>query len=1193
MTALRAMVRRHLANGINHRDLDPGFELDWFVLSLANPSTAPWLPEVTKSKRAWDYSEIWKNVKIRSHHLWKKLMPDPHTAEAEKTERPKDANSEPAFPIWKIDSGTPGNIQDLDAQTIEEADVRTGSAADEKRFQEISGLANANSILLLRRTMKAKTKFFNADSCDTIGFNVKKTADGWAARADELDAALSLWLYSVSREASQDGDSMSVFPSSDDLWVRGGKVQKRRCLQILGPSTAGLLRDLDWWMPNGLKGILAAQVQRNPRPEEDQEKRFPHMVRAERIACSGKRWPDFDESKMTPSIEDRDAMDREAFGFSWKDLPTFKAKESKQMTRWRWRPTEEVRREIPSRKTAISCPLVVESQDSLERLYARDMFSSFVWALSSHLKPSCVGKTLEATILSSNITETTDTMSLRNEDLSSLAKAIAEQCLWAEHEVYLIFIPPLSATDNLPGVDTVIDLALQAALQPEKEQDWPQAQIPYDWLFDTAMLFPPTSYVYWKSVAILLRLHARITYSEMRSYGSQRDDVYESQDLLKMRARIRSMLYEENQNIVNVRISLEKMFDNHKELKPFPFSTEIGSGPHVWGRLHYMEDWPLIKPNVFNSKVIRGDGLDIFNFTELHHTMRSNLLGNEHTYQQLLDVEDISFRRRFDLQGLLNKYFKDMNSSIERVNMLESDPTYWPEHFSKALIAPAKHCRELLRNGVNVNAPDMDHWTPLHHACHLVISEPQSETTGIEPDVRPNADNTRNPETAMRNFYEDRVMKKAKSLIIQWVSINAKGLDGFTPLHCAAKCGHVGLVDLLIQHGAEIKAPDGNGRTPMHLAAAEDYSELLQKFLNHGFDLNTRDRAGRTPLHLAIMHEATGSIEELTILGADLIVTDSCGRTPLHIAALYNFGDCIDKLLENEEVAGNGGVNVKDDKGRTPLHLAALFNSGKAIKTLLPHHVDGTVAVQDNEGQAPLHLAAMSGAFDAVGILMSKQAKHSWLPIDNNGNTPFHLAAQEGHLDIIETMGELLKKFDLNPSVLLSKTKSDGMGAFSTAVVQRHLSSAWALLDLAAELGHHGKVMLKEQMLEEVDNFNETTLAQVVYREREDDALGLIERGANVNVEWLTSAASEKSGIPMSTIGSQQRYPRRHHERKNHTNSDDDYHGIFRPVVPIEMSHVFGPFWHVNRTTLNQPRNSENGDDDDGEDELSRVTNSL
>ncbi|KAF5577580.1 ankyrin repeat [Fusarium pseudocircinatum] len=1110
MTALRAMVRRHLANVIDHRDLDPGFELDWFVLSLTNPSSAPWLPEVTKSERAWEYSQIWKDVKMRSGHLWKKLMPDLHNAEAKKTEHPKDANSEPAFGLWKIDSGADGNIQDLHAQAIEEADVRPDSASQKKRFQEVSGLPNANSILLLRRhlgelgnwkspaisealalakaiettmntfapflkdtvkeghnftwTMKAKTKTDSSSPAprDTIGFNVKKTPDGWTARADELDAALSLWLYSVSLEASQEGDSTSEFPSSDDLWVRGGKVQKRRCLQILGPSTPGLLRDLDWWMPNGLKGILAAEVQQNLDPEEGQGKSFHYMVQVERIASSGMRWPHFDESKMTPSIEEHQATGCGPSGFSWKDLPSSKSEESEQITHWRWRPAEEIRGRTPSGEAAISCPLVVESQDSLERLYARDMFSSFVWALSSHFKPSCVGRTLKATIQSSNVTEMTDTVSLRNEDLSSLAKAIAEQGLWAEHEAYLTFIPPLSATDNLPGVDAVIDLAVQAAIEPEKEQDWSRAQIPYDWLFNTTMLFSPTSYVYWKSIAILLRLHARITYSEMRSFGSQRDDVYETQDLLKMRARIHSMLYDENQNIVNVRKSLEKMLNIHKELKLFPFPAEIMS-PSIWKLLTSLDEWPLIKPNVFNSKVKRGDARDVFNFTELHHTMRSNLLGDQFIYWRV-------FMR-------ITSDYMQMHAVDELIELFNE-----PDLLARTLFKSTdRSCRTVQETAAE--------WSEF-------IPENQSETTGIDTN------DERETQTAMKHFYEDRAIKKAKALIFQRANVNAKGLDGFTPLHCAVRCGHAGLVDLLIQHGAEIRAPDVNGRTPMHLAAAENYSELLQKFLNHGSDLNTRDRAGRTPVHLAVMREATGSIEELIRLKADLVARESCGRTPLHIAALYNFGDCIDKLLGNEEVASNGGANVKDDKGQTPLHLAALFNSCEAIKTLLPPDLDGTVNVRDKEGQTPLHLAVMSEAFDAVDILMSKQAKQSWLPIDNNGNTPFHLAAREGRQDMIEFMGKLLKDLDLNPLILLLKTKADRMGAFSTAVSGHHLSSAWSLLDLAAELEHHGRVMLKDQMLEEVDDRNETILAKTVYRGPEDFALELIKRGANVNVEY-------------------------------------------------------------------------------------------
>lgn len=44
MTILRAVIRRHIALGLEHEPLkdSTGFELEWFVANLINYDTAPW-----------------------------------------------------------------------------------------------------------------------------------------------------------------------------------------------------------------------------------------------------------------------------------------------------------------------------------------------------------------------------------------------------------------------------------------------------------------------------------------------------------------------------------------------------------------------------------------------------------------------------------------------------------------------------------------------------------------------------------------------------------------------------------------------------------------------------------------------------------------------------------------------------------------------------------------------------------------------------------------------------------------------------------------------------------------------------------------------------------------------------------------------------------------------------------------------
>ena len=50
---------------------------------------------------------------------------------------------------------------------------------------------------------------------------------------------------------------------------------------------------------------------------------------------------------------------------------------------------------------------------------------------------------------------------------------------------------------------------------------------------------------------------------------------------------------------------------------------------------------------------------------------------------------------------------------------------------------------------------------------------------------------------------------------------------GFSPLHWAAKEGHLNLVTLLIQRGARVNATNMGDDTPLHLATAHGHRDIV------------------------------------------------------------------------------------------------------------------------------------------------------------------------------------------------------------------------------------------------------------------------------------------------------------------------------------------------------------------------------
>ena len=100
----------------------------------------------------------------------------------------------------------------------------------------------------------------------------------------------------------------------------------------------------------------------------------------------------------------------------------------------------------------------------------------------------------------------------------------------------------------------------------------------------------------------------------------------------------------------------------------------------------------------------------------------------------------------------------------------------------------------------------------------------------------------------------------AKYLLDHKADPNAKDVDNQTPLIGAVCYDHKEMVELLLSSGANINAVDTNaaldkdtahGRTALHYAAFSGFKNIVQVLLDHNADINIEDRNRETPLGLA------------------------------------------------------------------------------------------------------------------------------------------------------------------------------------------------------------------------------------------------------------------------------------------------------------------------------------------------------
>jgi ankyrin repeat protein len=86
--------------------------------------------------------------------------------------------------------------------------------------------------------------------------------------------------------------------------------------------------------------------------------------------------------------------------------------------------------------------------------------------------------------------------------------------------------------------------------------------------------------------------------------------------------------------------------------------------------------------------------------------------------------------------------------------------------------------------------------------------------------------------------------------------IEIKDKDNWTPLHWAAHKGHVDVIRLLLEKGANVNAQDKDRWTPLHWPAVRRDVDVVRLLLEKGANVNAQEKDGWTPLHL----EASGGM---------------------------------------------------------------------------------------------------------------------------------------------------------------------------------------------------------------------------------------------------------------------------------------------------------------------------------------------
>ena len=451
----------------------------------------------------------------------------------------------------------------------------------------------------------------------------------------------------------------------------------------------------------------------------------------------------------------------------------------------------------------------------------------------------------------------------------------------------------------------------------------------------------------------------------------------------------------------------------------------------------------------------------------------------------------------------------------------------------------------LLEHGAEVDTRDKDHWTPLHFASQY--GKPEILRLLLDHGAEVNAETDNREKPLHLVSYGEYKSQEAGVHLIQLLlersaDVNARRNDHQTPLHAASYFGNVGIVRLLLDHGADPEAnADGDmGDKPLHKVSSGEYRSqedgvrVAQLLLEHGADVNTRRDDHWTPLHAASYF---GNVEIVRLLldhGADpeASAEGSMGDKPLHKVSVGEYRSQEDGVRVAQLLLERGAdVNTRRNDHQTPLHAASYFGNVEIVRLLLEHGADSEANAEGDYGAKPLH-SLSCGKFESQedGVRVAELLLEHGADVNarrNDHHTPLHVASYLGNVEIVRLLlahgadpganaeGDMGEKPLHQVSYGKYRSQEDGMRV-AELLLERgadvntrrkehwtplHVASYFGIVEIVHLLLDHGA----DPEANAESDMGEKPLHQVSYgeyRSQEDGvcvAQLLLERGADVN----------------------------------------------------------------------------------------------
>ena len=221
---------------------------------------------------------------------------------------------------------------------------------------------------------------------------------------------------------------------------------------------------------------------------------------------------------------------------------------------------------------------------------------------------------------------------------------------------------------------------------------------------------------------------------------------------------------------------------------------------------------------------------------------------------------------------------------------------------------------------------------------------------------------------------------------------------GNTPLHTAARYGHLEVFKLLVYHVHDKFRKNTGKVTPFQMAASYGNWPICQFIIENFGDLNVEEYGQNTLLDKLQKARRTGNLVLYQNI-IDRFEEKKLNKNPMFQETKNDWDKNYDWMKKQNDWQNKFSVG---DFGETPFYLAAKNSRLTLSEVMIEYENFPDEHPEGKFGNTLLHMAAKVGNVPLYQMIIDNIEDKN--PKNDRGETPFHEAAKNGHLEVCQIL---------------------------------------------------------------------------------------------------------------------------------------------------------------------------------------------